>query len=78
MSILSNIDLKGILSSKTVAGLVSVAIPTVLKWAGYDLTPTDANDLVGHLVQYGAYAMEAGGWLLAFWGRLVATKQLVK
>ena len=78
MSVLSNIDFKGILSSKTVAGLVSVAVPTVLKWLGYDLTPADANDFVGHVVMYGSQLMEAGGWLLAFWGRLVATKKLLK
>ena len=69
-------DVKSILQSKTIWGLVISALPTVAGFFNLHIVPADATDAVSHVQAIIEQGMQFGGWALAFYGRMTATKTL--
>ncbi|MGR9413735.1 hypothetical protein GR211_22160 [Rhizobium leguminosarum] len=63
-------DVKGILQSKTIWGLIIAALGTLLNKYGYEVSALDQAALVDQI----ALVMQVVGWLVAFYGRIRATK----
>ena len=69
-------DVKSILQSKTIWGLIIAGLPTVAGFFNLHIAPTDATDAVSHVQAIIEQVMQFGGWALAFYGRVTATKTL--
>jgi hypothetical protein len=67
---------KGILQSKTLWGIILMAIPTVSKALGHEIAPTDAAGLVNSAQALVNDGLTFGGLVLAIWGRFSAAKPL--
>lgn len=67
------IDLKALLTSKAVWGSVIAGVATVLRLFGFDVDGLEAH--IQTLILDGSTLFGAA---LAFYGRVVATKQIVK
>ncbi len=65
-------DIKGILQSKTLWGVVAMAIPAVSKALGHEIAPTDTAGLVNASQALINDALVWGGLMLATWGRFTA------
>lgn len=70
------VDVKSIFASKTLWGLVIAAVPTALSFFGYNLTDADAAGAVSTTMGFVTQAMTYFGWVLAFYGRVFASKTL--
>lgn len=69
-------DYKSILFSKTLWGVVSMAIPVVSKALGHEIATGDVTGVVNQAQQMLNDAFTFGGMVLAIWGRMTATKPL--
>lgn len=67
-------DLKALLASKTVWGLVITVLPTLAKLAGYETLP-GFEESASDLAESGITLVGAA---LAFVGRLTATRSLIR
>ena len=65
-------DPKGWLQSKTVWGVALMALPTIAKMFGYNVSGDDVNTIITVM----SNMMEGVGALLALWGRATATAPL--
>ena len=70
-----NDDVKSMLLSKTLWGVLIAALPTVLSLFGYKVGDVVAFTEASNLILDNAVAL--GGSALAIYGRIVATKALV-
>ena len=69
-------DYKSIFKSKTLWGLVAMATPVVLGWFGYSSAQGEATSLVTATQMWIEATLTYGGFVMAFFGRLAATKKL--
>lgn len=69
--------LKAAVQSKTIWGIVMIAIPAFSKAIGHDISAADAATIVGTVQQAVLADMAAAGVVLAIWGRTSAKGPLV-
>jgi hypothetical protein len=67
---------KTFLQSKTLWGIVLMAVPTISKALGHEIAPTDAAGLVNSAQALVNDGLTFGGLVLAIWGRFSAAKPL--
>lgn len=63
---------KAVLASKTMWGIILMAVPTIAKAFGHEISPDEAGGLVNSAQQTLNDMLTFGGMVLSFWGRTTA------
>jgi len=64
--------------SKTIWGSVAMIIGLSLRWAGYEVSEVDLNNIVDLSLSIASSSLELGGALVAIYGRAKATHVIKK